>query len=945
MEEIERLVAPPKSTSSLRKHKIREREYRRRPGKTANHDSCDSCKEGGDLLCCDRCPVAFHLQCHDPPLEEDDVPTGEWLCHKCLVTPHIEDDDTASTCSSKSRHSEPQALPVKRTTKCSIKDEELITFDFDLKNDNNEPMHPLMLLAKAVSVTNPRQFELPKDICSHLQLPGSSKRRLCSSYRSGSKKLAHELDNGIVPLPAKHCFVCNKSCRVAPLLQCDYCPLLFHMECLDPPLNALPAGRWMCPNHVEHALQERKLLKSVRLTEKMKLYDMYTGDISQQTVKVQFLNKIHRKYPPFRIKVKHSRRRTIKVPEAVRQMYASPSPLTVQSSSTSSSYPTPGGMPTPQEQEQWLAGLISLQVDVARHLCSTQIKQEKDLDFVSASTTSSMNSVFTNSKPTASVTPVVKQETVSSSGSAVTTATSLSHNTQPSKSCFVAQDRTCSDGDALTLDSRLASSDSVVVNGPTPSELKKPSGSVSLLNTVSASCMPTVNGEVEVSSNTLKVHHFPSKGALAVSSGASSGVTKLSRSTSVVANAQTSHLAMNSRPNNTVLSKTQVLPPGAYSGKLSTATNVTQMSSNVGPQTLSSGQAYKTSRPAGCVTVISGAPPGGSIGSGFKGGRVINAAPQVPTRTSAGTFSGSNNGGPVQTKNISASQLSSSPAIISLNNTLQTCMEGNSDVDLSKLDERLIQILALQRLQQLVPSMSQKPNNTLPNKKTNSVGSTAGSTVLNNLGAPEVRARALFCPLSGRGQPVQMPYRVLHIGTGADMDVCLTNYGHCNFVSPKHACIFYDEMSRMYELLNYSEHGTTVDNVLYSCDFSEKRSNTPQATGIVANVRKLIKKNKGAPSTVTSVSRTTVKVETDEKPSMYAHANQTRKPCGCKSSGSSLIGGSGAGWEGSAQLHHGSYVKLGCLQFFFSIVNQATVLDRRPVGGSTSSLLKSEFQS
>jgi len=82
------------------------------------------------------------------------------------------------------------------------------------------------------------------------------------------------------------------------------------------------------------------------------------------------------------------------------------------------------------------------------------------------------------------------------------------------------------------------------------------------------------------------------------------------------------------------------------------------------------------------------------------------------------------------------------------------------------------------------------------------------------------------------------------------------------------------QMSRMYELLNYSEHGTTVDNVLYSCDFSEKRSSTPQATGIVANVRKLIKKNKGASSTVTSVSRTTVKVETDEKPSMYAHANQ-----------------------------------------------------------------------
>lgn len=29
---------------------------------------------------------------------------------------------------------------------------------------------------------------------------------------------------------------------------------------------------------------------------------------------------------------------------------------------------------------------------------------------------------------------------------------------------------------------------------------------------------------------------------------------------------------------------------------------------------------------------------------------------------------------------------------------------------------------------------------------------------------------------------------------GADMDVCLTTYGHCNYISGKHACIFYDEV-------------------------------------------------------------------------------------------------------------------------------------------------------
>lgn len=51
---------------------------------------------------------------------------------------------------------------------------------------------------------------------------------------------------------------------------------------------------------------------------------------------------------------------------------------------------------------------------------------------------------------------------------------------------------------------------------------------------------------------------------------------------------------------------------------------------------------------------------------------------------------------------------------------------------------------------------------------------------------------------------------------------------------------FVMQASRHYELLNYSEHGTTVDNVLYSCDFSEKPASTPQTTSVIANVRKLI---------------------------------------------------------------------------------------------------------
>ena len=62
--------------------------------------------------------------------------------------------------------------PMKRMTKSSVKQEEPITFDFDVRNGGKETMHPLMMLAKAVGMMNPRQFELPKDMNSHLQLPG-----------------------------------------------------------------------------------------------------------------------------------------------------------------------------------------------------------------------------------------------------------------------------------------------------------------------------------------------------------------------------------------------------------------------------------------------------------------------------------------------------------------------------------------------------------------------------------------------------------------------------------------------------------------------------------------------------------------------------------------------------------------------------------------------------
>ncbi|CAL1568942.1 unnamed protein product [Knipowitschia caucasica] len=55
-----------------------------------NEDWCAVCQNGGELLCCDKCPKVFHLNCHIPTLNES--PSGEWYCSFCrdLETPEMQ---------------------------------------------------------------------------------------------------------------------------------------------------------------------------------------------------------------------------------------------------------------------------------------------------------------------------------------------------------------------------------------------------------------------------------------------------------------------------------------------------------------------------------------------------------------------------------------------------------------------------------------------------------------------------------------------------------------------------------------------------------------------------------------------------------------------------------------------------------------------------------------
>ncbi|XP_029350803.1 transcription intermediary factor 1-alpha isoform X2 [Echeneis naucrates] len=67
-----------------------ETEKRMEPEEDPNEDWCAVCQNGGELLCCDKCPKVFHLSCHIPTLNES--PSGEWFCSFCrdLVSPEME---------------------------------------------------------------------------------------------------------------------------------------------------------------------------------------------------------------------------------------------------------------------------------------------------------------------------------------------------------------------------------------------------------------------------------------------------------------------------------------------------------------------------------------------------------------------------------------------------------------------------------------------------------------------------------------------------------------------------------------------------------------------------------------------------------------------------------------------------------------------------------------
>ncbi|NWY65258.1 PHF12 protein, partial [Erithacus rubecula] len=751
--------------------------------------------------------------CSNPPLSEEMLPPGEWMCHRCTVrrkkreqkkelgqvnglvdksgkrtTSPTSDADLLDRSSSSIRANAHARILERRasrpgtpTSNASTEtpnseqndvDEDIIDVDDDsaiAEMDCGQPQlkRPFELLIAAAMERNPTQFQLPNELTCTTALPGTSKRRRKEETTGKNvKKAQHELDhNGLVPLPVKVCFTCNRSCRVAPLIQCDYCPLLFHMDCLEPPLTAMPLGRWMCPNHIEHVVLNQK---NLTLSNRCRVFDRFQDTISQHVVKVDFLNRIHKKHPPNRRVLQSVKRKGLKVPDAIKSQYRLPPPLLAPAAIRDGELICNGIPEEPlqkhllntehlasqTEQQEWLCSVVALQCSILKHLSAKQMTSLWDSEQTEKADIKPVivaDGSLANPYQAADKAPTPSLYSMSSCTSGITTQNSLSSSQSQ---------QTLTDSQRLTASGNTIPVLSHRQTWPRP---LTPPASCGLLNHTIGTIVKTENVA----------------GPVSCAQRGSAPVTSLPTSiSSSCASLETTSTLQRKNV------QTQVGPP--LTAEL-----------RAGGSPLSATRALTPPQAAG-----------DGISAVGSTNRFCSPAPPSDGKVSPSTLSiGS-------ALTLPSSLTSNSAAMLDFTSSLKAFMDG--EIEINMLDEQLIKFLALQRIHQLFPPKAQS--------LASSVNSHQQSPVGNHIEAQrkEVQARAVFYPLMGLGGAVNMCYRTLYIGTGADMDVCLTSYGHCNYVSGKHACIFYDENTKHYELLNYSEHGTTVDNVLYSCDFSEK---------------------------------------------------------------------------------------------------------------------------
>ncbi|XP_051008566.1 autoimmune regulator isoform X2 [Acomys russatus] len=178
-----------------------------------NDDECAVCHDGGELICCDGCPRAFHLACLSPPLRE--IPSGVWRCACCLqgrVQQNLSQPE-------ESRPLEPPAeIRILPGLRAASEETRGLSRELPARSD------------PAITYVN----LLPPPSAAPLPLlEPSALHPLLSSGTEGQQG----------PAPCARCGVCGDSVDV---LRCTHCAAAFHWRCHFPTAVARPGTNLRC---------------------------------------------------------------------------------------------------------------------------------------------------------------------------------------------------------------------------------------------------------------------------------------------------------------------------------------------------------------------------------------------------------------------------------------------------------------------------------------------------------------------------------------------------------------------------------------------------------------------------------------------------------------------------------------------------------------------------
>lgn len=100
----------------------------------------------------------------DPPLEETDIPMGEWMCHSCKYALQKLDVTTTTSATPQQRSKRSASTPA--TSMSSV---------VAPKPSKKAKANPMEVLVQAAMALNPRQFELPRSMSVPCIFPGRDK--------------------------------------------------------------------------------------------------------------------------------------------------------------------------------------------------------------------------------------------------------------------------------------------------------------------------------------------------------------------------------------------------------------------------------------------------------------------------------------------------------------------------------------------------------------------------------------------------------------------------------------------------------------------------------------------------------------------------------------------------------------------------------------------------